>query len=449
VRVALILLVLLVALAAFGGTYAATAIPLGLFAIGCAAVTRPALKRPLDTTLLSIAGAVAIQLVPLPSILAGVISPHWEKVRSALSLVPSTGFSIRPLSIRATDTEWALAVIAGALALFLFARASYASGGVRRTVRALVIVGFVMSCIAIAQAAASSRYILLLFPSPFAGPLPFGPFINRNHFATWIIMALPVAVGYLAAHMEMGGKKAPVAINPRARVQYLIDTRGAWLTAAAALMLIALLLSLSRSGALALVVSGMFTFLMAGRQLPRDRRLFLFGIAALLIVVTFGWAEIRAATNGVGGASSQLSGRLTVWRETLPLVRDFWLTGTGAGTYRTAMMLYQQSDRSVYFNQANSHYLQVLAEGGLLLAVPLVLGLRAFARAGYETLRRDHTPLFWIRAGAACGLGAVALQSLWETGLVMPANAFLAAVLAALLLHDDRSQLEDRRHNRR
>ena len=31
---------------------------------------------------------------------------------------------------------------------------------------------------------------------------------------------------------------------------------------------------------------------------------------------------------------------------------------------------------------------------------------------------------------------AVALQSLWETGLVMPANAALAAVLAAMAVHE-------------
>ena len=41
-----------------------------------------------------------------------------------------------------------------------------------------------------------------------------------------------------------------------------------------------------------------------------------------------------------------------------------------------------------------------------------------------------------IRVGAACGLGAVALQSVWETGLVMPANAALAALLAAIVVHE-------------
>ena len=53
-----------------------------------------------------------------------------------------------------------------------------------------------------------------------------------------------------------------------------------------------------------------------------------------------------------------------------------------------------------------------------------------------ERLTTDSSGLFWIRAGATAGLGAVALQSVWETGLVMPANATLAALLAAIAIHD-------------
>ena len=100
------------------------------------------------------------------------------------------------------------------------------------------------------------------------------------------------------------------------------------------------------------------------------------------------------------------------------------------------MFVYQRSTRDVYFNQAHNHYLQVAAEGGALLVAVVTLALVAFVRAARERLTTDSSGLFWIRAGAACGLGAVALQSVWETGLVMPANATLAALLAAIAIHD-------------
>ena len=50
----------------------------------------------------------------------------------------------------------------------------------------------------------------------------------------------------------------------------------------------------------------------------------------------------------------------------------------------------------------------------------------------------DRTAVFWIRIDAAGGLLAVMVQTLWETGLRMPANAALAAVLAAVVVHAPR-----------
>ena len=100
------------------------------------------------------------------------------------------------------------------------------------------------------------------------------------------------------------------------------------------------------------------------------------------------------------------------------------------------MLYYQRSDRVVQFNQAHNHYLQTTAEGGIVLLAVLAAALGALAGAVRERLASEGSSVYWIRAGAACGLLAVALQSLWETGLVMPANAGLAAVLAAIALHE-------------
>jgi O-antigen ligase len=100
------------------------------------------------------------------------------------------------------------------------------------------------------------------------------------------------------------------------------------------------------------------------------------------------------------------------------------------------MFYYQQSSRAIYFNQAHNHYLQLATEGGLVLVAVFVFSLAGFVRTAYARVTSDESGLFWIRVGAACGLAAVALQSLWETGLVMPANAALAALLAALAVHE-------------
>jgi hypothetical protein len=51
--------------------------------------------------------------------------------------------------------------------------------------------------------------------------------------------------------------------------------------------------------------------------------------------------------------------------------------------------------------------------------------------------------MYWVRGGAFCGLCGVAAQSFWETGLTMPANAALAAIAAAIVLHTPAPQARD------
>ena len=202
------------------------------------------------------------------------------------------------------------------------------------------------------------------------------------------------------------------------------------------LMLLALLLSLSRSGIVSLVVAAGVTVIAMRRRLRRDGRWVMAGVTAAFMLAALAWADVPSLADRLVATPTGVLGRVTISVETVPIIRDFWLTGTGAGTYETAMLVYQQSDRGLFFNQAHNHYLQVAAEGGLLLIVAVTIALAAFAMAAAAAIRRDASHVLWTRAGAACGLGAVMLQSVWEAGLVMPANAMLAAILAVILLHE-------------
>ena len=108
------------------------------------------------------------------------------------------------------------------------------------------------------------------------------------------------------------------------------------------------------------------------------------------------------------------------------------------GAFERAMLVYQQSSRLLFFNHAHNEYLQLLAEGGLLVAVPVGCAVLVGIRAAWHRLSSDDTPIFWLRAGALGGMTAVAVQNVWDTGLRMPANAALFAIVAAMALHADR-----------
>ena len=70
--------------------------------------------------------------------------------------------------------------------------------------------------------------------------------------------------------------------------------------------------------------------------------------------------------------------------------------------------------------------------------MPAAIALVAGVALIVSRLRGDRTPIFWMRAGAVSGIIAVAVQSIWDTGLRTPANGVLFAVIAAIALHEPR-----------
>jgi O-antigen ligase len=113
------------------------------------------------------------------------------------------------------------------------------------------------------------------------------------------------------------------------------------------------------------------------------------------------------------------------------------LTGTGLNTYGTATVLYQTGSREVHFQEAHNDYLQLLAEGGVLLAVPVLAAMLLFVRAVRRRFKASAGDRYdyWLRVGAVAGLCAIGLQSFVEFSLQMPGNAALFVVLAAIAMH--------------
>ncbi|HEU4937859.1 MAG TPA: O-antigen ligase family protein [Vicinamibacterales bacterium] len=434
------MLLLLWPLAAFGGRSAGAAFIFALTSLLLAVVLRATTlaggqSRSLDRIVLIIGIGTVIPTIPLPAAVANLLSPRAAIVRQELALT-SSATAWTPLSIDEASTLWASVVVVGTIAVFFAARTIVRSGGLRQTVRGISALGFLFSILALAQAATAGRLIYWRFPTEYEGPLPFGPFVNRNHFATWIIMAAPVCFGYFIARSSGRDESNDQLVSKRTRLAKMADGRMVWLAGAGAMMLAALLASMSRSGILALT-GAVGWFAVAHRRRSAVRRVgWIVAVVVLIVGFALARADIPALAERFSQAGTGVRDRVKIWRDTVPVVKDFWLVGTGAGTYRSAMLVYQRADRNVQFNQGHNHYLQAAAEGGTVLVSLLAALLTMLVQATRRQLAVDSSGAYWIRAGAACGLLAVALQSLWETGLVMPANAALAAVLAAIAAYE-------------
>jgi O-antigen ligase len=99
------------------------------------------------------------------------------------------------------------------------------------------------------------------------------------------------------------------------------------------------------------------------------------------------------------------------------------------------ILVYQRTPSLFRISGAHNQYLQVATEGGLLIGIPVAVALGLFLRESRRALAGDDSGMYFLRAGALSGLFGVAVQSVWETGLTTPANAVLAALAAAIVVH--------------
>ena len=410
-------------LLAFAGAPHWALVPTAAALAGAALLAPPrALAMPaLDAPLIAALGVVLLQLLPLPLALHQAVAPHAGTINRLLRFDADHAYA-RPLSIDPGATREALLIATLALATFWIVREAGAHGRLRPMLRAVAWGGLAVSVAAIVGKSVGPSLIFGVW-DPGVLATPYGPFVNRNHMGTWLVLALPLIVGYIAARFD-GGRGARA-----------IDGTMVWLLAAAIVMLAALVISLSRSAAVGLVVAAAFAAPVALRTRARAKWGVLAGLVLAIGIVILVPRTVDLTLRFENSGTTETWARPQIWRETIPIVRDFPWTGSGAGSFATAMLAYQQSDRRFLFNQAHNQYLQLAAEGGLLLLLPLAWAAVGFARRAAASLASDRSPMLWIRLGALAGVVGVAVQSIWETGLRLPANAVLFAAVCAIAVH--------------
>jgi len=421
---------------AFAGIYRWTTIPLAFGTLVVARLVRPRIgsgaNRTLDLALVAVLAAVALQLVPLPSGLRLIAAPSSIAYERAVSVAAGGEIGAGgPISVDPDATAFALYIDAVVILLFWSARRAFERGGVRRVVRAIAVLGLIVVPIAIAQHLWSPKMFYGEMPPVAPNALPFTPFVNRNDFAGWLLTAVPVILGYAIARIQ--SRRQP---GDPFDAEEAFDNTSMVLGFAILAATAGLLASLSRSGLLGLLAGlTLFLAIARGRMSARWLRRMTLAIAATLVLGLM-YTNAGALGDRLSGAATEgFAGRFDIWRQTWPMVADFWPAGSGVGTYQKVMVLYQTSSRRFSISHADNEYLQILAEGGALLAVPAAVAIIAAVIAIRRRLVGDGSPMFWVRGGAACGIFGLAIQNVFEMTLRVPANAVLLAVLAAIALH--------------
>ena len=397
---------------------------------GVLRISRNALQWPL-------AGAIALglaQLIPL--------SGGGETV--GLAFEPVRSISLDPYATRL--------MVVHLIALLIYFAAALAfidsPGRLRLIVRTLIIYGFLLAIFSMMQHFLNPSQIYWLREPDQAQP--FGPFINRHHFAGYMELLLALPLGLLVA-----------GAVPRERILLY--------SFAAMIMGFALILTNSRGGMVSLVA--LIIFLVSVSSIGwrrhkeeeaeggggRARALMMrAGIATAMILVLFGGVLFfggEASLSRLVGtvvADDPTTGRLHFWSGTMKIIRDYPLFGAGLGAFGSAYTRYDTGNGSYRLEQAHNDYLQTLSDAGIVGAVLGLFFIVMLFRYGFTRLNSRDKFRRGVVLGALGGCFAVLVHSFFDFTLHTTSNSLLFLLLAALATINGRvEQPETKRHRRR
>lgn len=284
-----------------------------------------------------------------------------------------------------------------------------------------------------------------LLPALTGDSRSFAQFVNRNHFAFLMEMALGLTLGLLIGETSRRRRLAvflPIAL----------------------LLWVALVFSNSRGGILASLCQLLFLGVMldpvrylvkrqVGTRWPRFQslvggvalRAFLIVCLIALFAYGVGWVGGESVVSNfelAGTAFSQQgtdnranTSRKQIWSSTWQAIKANPVAGVGFGGYWIAIRKYHDASGEYTPQQAHNDYLELLASGGLIGCALVIWFLAVFVRRAHKSLRAQDAYCRAATLGALTGIFGVLIHSFVDFGLHITANAVIFCALIVIAVH--------------
>ncbi|MBZ5539039.1 MAG: O-antigen ligase family protein [Acidobacteriia bacterium] len=307
-------------------------------------------------------------------------------------------------------------LLAYAILLFVAGQAYHTLADWRGFVWFVMAMGFAVAVFGILQHLTFNGK-LYWFREMRYGGIPFGPYVNRNHFAGLMEMVIPVGL-------------TPLVFGKVRRERWMM------VGLLTLLPIVALLLSASRGGIISFLVELVVLALLLRLRRSGGKHALAGGLVLLLALLLVSWVGVQEALQRFASLQTlELNSdkRVSMTRDTWRIFLDYPLAGTGLGTLQSIFPKYDTLYDGKVVDHAHNDYLEVLAETGILgglccglfLSLLLVRGLR-------RLLKQENSAAAALQTGGLVGCVGILVHSLVDFNLHIPSNALLFLLLAYL-----------------
>ena len=307
-------------------------------------------------------------------------------------------------------------LLAYAIIFFLASQAFRSADDWRGFVWFLMFFGFAIAIFGILQHLTFNGK-LYWFREMRYGGIPFGPYVNRNHFAGFAELVIPVALVPLVLGKVRRERWLAVGIFALLPIValFLSASRGGIVSFAAEIAVLALLMILRRTG---------------GRHVLTG------GVVLVLAFMLVSWLGVRQILERFSSMQSlevtegkRASMRHDAWR----IFRDHPWAGTGLGTLPVVFPPYESLYDGRVVNHAHNDYLEILADTGLAGGFCCVWFLGVlFFRSLKHLLVTDKSFAAALHLSGLVACCGFLVHSLVDFNLHMPGNAMLFLLMAYL-----------------
>lgn len=394
------------------------------------------LKIPGTVPLFLLLVYMAMQLLPLPVFLVKFLSPAtFEYYRPLLDLGPGPDYI--PLTLHRKSTLLLLFTFAAyGLVYLLTVYHCSKPDRLKQTAAIVTGLGVIIAVEAILQKLTSPDAIYWFRQTPNSSPV--GPWVYSNHFAGYMEMLFPLAIGLFLYH------RPRVSYDKTLREKFIATltmpgaNRHLLLGTGAVLMAVSILFSISRGGIITLSLAFLFFTLFSARTTENSRTRWAIVITVLVVVMIswLGWQPIIEKFDRIWkDAELNTSGRLPVLLDSINLFQRFPVFGTGFGTFIQVYPSVRTVPGGSIFDHAHNDYIELLATSGVVGFVLCSWFLLAvFSHAVGMLIRRRDRYAILVTSAALTGVLALLFHSLVDFQVYNGANGLYLFFLCGLAI---------------
>jgi len=406
-----------------------------LYTKGQVALTNPLIQAQPVIIMLGIWSLwIIVQLLPLPISWIQLIAPHTAQLAQQAAEIVTLPITTTTISV---DPHLTFQKLMQTLALVIFFVLALLLLNTRTRIKWIL---WLIVYSALFQAVFGSLMTLSGIEYHLFGAkehnigVATGTFINRNHLAGYLEMALAIGIGLLLSQMR---SKTYQSWRQKLRdwIGVILEKK-MQLRLILAILVIGLVMTHSRMGNSAffssLLISGFIWIFLSGRR-PKRTTIYLFVSLILIDLYIVGtWFGFEKVVERLEGTSVVTETRYEVVKSLMKAIPDYGVSGSGLGTFKTVYPSYKDSQLMSSYLYAHNDYLQFVLEGGgavLLLAVVVM----ASVLTAYRAMRTRRDPLYrGIGFASLMGVVAILIHSMVDFNLQIPANAIMFMLLLAL-----------------